>query len=113
MRNRSQGGPESALSKVPGGASGVPSSTGQIVQPQSAPTPFLGRGPGPKPKRFRVLNGGLVMFGNVRTTLRAGKEISEVAYDVSALRKQGIKLEEIVEEPEAEPVPELAQDAVS
>jgi hypothetical protein len=109
MRNKSATGPESALAKVPGGASGVPTSTGQIAIPQSAPTPFLGRGPGPRPKRYRVLNGGLVMFGNVRTTLRAGKEISEIAYDVAGLRKQGIKLEPIVED-DAEPAAELAQE---
>lgn len=110
MRNRTT----EAVSnqKVPGGAPGVPNSQGLIV-PASAPVsnPFAGRGPGPKPKRFRVLNGGQVMFHNVRTTLKAGKEVSSVSYDIAALQRQGIKLEPLVDDVEPEPIENLNPEA--
>lgn len=103
MRNKSsQNGADSALAKIPGGASGIPSPQGQIIPPVQA-NPFLGRGPGPKPKKYRVLNGGFVMFDNVRTVMKAGKEVNDVSYDIAALKKQGIKLELIVDEVEEEP----------
>ena len=44
MRNK---GAEVATAKVPGGASGVPTASGQIAQPTAAPNPFLGRPAGP------------------------------------------------------------------
>jgi len=110
MRNKPNAvGTEGALAKMPGGASGMPSPQGQIVPP--TPTPFLGRGVGPKAKRYRVLNGGMVMFNNARTALRAGKEVSELCYDIAGLKKQGIKLELIADESE-EPEETFAPDPV-
>ncbi len=98
--------PDSSPARVPGGASGVPQ-VGAAVPSNPAAAAFLGRGPGPIPKRYRVINGGMVMMTNVRTTMRAGKEISEKDYDIANLRRQGIKLEELVpEQPEAPAAPE-------
>jgi|HubBroStandDraft_4_1064222.scaffolds.fasta_scaffold68939_3 hypothetical protein len=106
MRNRTT---EGAQPRPPGGASGVPAADGTLAPTPTAasPSPFLGRPAGPKPKMFRVLNGGMVMINNVRATLRAGKEVSSTAYDIAYLRRQGIKLEEIADdsEPTAEPIP--------
>lgn len=86
----------------------MPNAHGQIASAVApVANPFEGRGPGPKPKRYRVLNGGQVMFQNVRTVLKAGKEVSSVGYDIGALKKQGIKLEELVDDVEPEPLENL------
>ena len=104
MRNK---GAEVAGAKVPGGASGVPTASGQIAQPTAAPNPFLGRPAGPKPKRYRVLNGGNVMFNNVRTVLRVGKEVTNLNYDIAGLQRQGIRLEALVDDVEPEALEDL------
>lgn len=111
MRNTTKTA-EGAAARVPGGASGMPTPQGAIAPPVSpAAASFLGRGPGPRPKKYRVLNGGMVMFNNSRTPLRAGKEVSEQHYNIAELKKQGIRLEEIVDE-QAAPIPELEAPAV-
>jgi len=99
-----------------GGASGAPAGVaaqipkvagGHVTEaPKAAP-------PAP-PARYRVLNGGTIVWNNCRTPLRAGKEISSAHYDIALLRRQGIRLERIVDEdpaPVAEARQELAEPA--
>jgi hypothetical protein len=106
---RQDGGPEIAQSGesapvpvlAPGGASGVPGSAGESpVRAVTAAAP----GPGPRQRRWRVVNGGFVMFSGCRTAIKAGKEVDDRNYDIPALRRQGIRLEEVVDEHE-EPAP--------
>ena len=106
MRNKGAGA-EVAGAKVPGGASGVPTASGQIAPTVATPSQFLGRPAGPKPKRYRVLNGGNVMFANVRTQLRVGKEVTNLAYDIAGLQRQGIRLEALVDDVEPEALEDL------
>lgn len=99
-------------------ASGTVNPTGPIMlggasgQPQEPSVPLVARaavtssvydptkaGVGPRPKRYRVLNGGHITWNGNRTVMRAGKEIDSLNYDVTKLRQQGIKLEEIIPEP--------------
>lgn len=69
-----------------------------------------GEGP-PPPRRFRVTKGGTIFqggemgTGGYRTTLREGKEISALHYDIRALQQQGIRLEEIKDEPQLDEDP--------
>lgn len=44
-------------------------------------------------KRYRVLNGGYLMYNGVRTALRAGKIVDDRNYDMPRLRGQGFRLE--------------------
>ncbi len=43
------------------------------------------------------MNGGNIMYGNCRTAMRAGKEISDAQFDIDLLRRQGIRLEPLDE----------------
>jgi hypothetical protein len=95
-RNRivdADAGPESAVAKEAGGAPGVPA-----LSAPEAPLALAGI-PHKPSKRYRVVNGGVVMYNNCRTNIRAGKELSEAEYDIALLRRQGIRLEEL--DPEA------------
>lgn len=61
----------------------------------SAPTEPL-----PEPKkvtRFRVLNGGRIMYRGQMAWLKQGKIVTEQGYDLGILRQQGIKLEALEE----------------
>ena len=87
-----------APATMPGGAAGVPQSVTANTATVKATTPLARGAAGPKPKRWRVLNGGLIVHGGMKTVLRAGKEIDDSNYDLRMLRKQGIRLEEIVDE---------------
>lgn len=80
--------------KVAGGASGVPMGQADVMlSPPPQPGAMMGkRPPGPKPKRYRVVNGGYIVFNGARTVLRAGKEIDETQYDLVMLERQGIIL---------------------
>lgn len=49
----------------------------------------------PPPKWYRVIKGGLVLEGGFRATLKPGKELNELNYNVRRLQQQGIVLEEI------------------
>lgn len=56
----------------------------------------------PKPgdriaKKYRVLNDRNISAGSYRANLPAGKIITEAAYDIPNLVKQGVKLEEVTE----------------
>jgi hypothetical protein len=117
MRNPRQGGTasEGTLSQemvagqsratTPGGASGVPGlvAAGTAVRgPAAAP-----RGPEKSVKRFRVLNGGTIVVAGMRMALRAGKELDERGYDIVQLKRQGIRLEELVDD--SPPADEVAQ----
>jgi hypothetical protein len=102
MRNGMQGG---APQKLPGGASGAPAVVERNVQVAAAQKPAP-KGEAPKPpKRYRVMNGGTIVWQNCRTALRAGKEISDATYDVKLLRRQGIRLEPIEDDEPAAPAP--------
>jgi hypothetical protein len=72
-----------------------------------APAPVVAstenRAPHRKARRFRVMNGGMIAFNGMRTTLRAGKEIDETQYDLRMLERQGIILKPL--DP-PDPVPE-------
>ena len=112
MRNKPNGPnglPESAVPKQAGGAPGVLPAGDRVLPMQARTVANLrdGRGPGPRPKRYRVINGGKYMSGSVQVTLRAGKEIADNQYDVAMLRRVGIRLEELVDETAvaAAPVP--------
>ena len=51
------------------------------------------------PKRYRVLGDKMFMDRHgYRAKMREGKEIDSHNYDIAALRRQGIKLEEIPDE---------------
>lgn len=58
-----------------------------------------------KSKKYRVINGGYIMTGNVRSPLRPGKIVTEDHYDVPKLLLHGIILEEIKEAAPVEVVP--------
>jgi len=50
----------------------------------------------PPTKRFELLQGGVFTIRGYRTTLRAGKVVTETNYDLAALRSQGAQLREVV-----------------
>ena len=96
-----------APNRLPGGAAGVPEAAKPALPAPPSPVGSMaGRGPGPKPKRYRVVNGGSIVQNGCRTPLRAGKEVSNTTYDIAALRRQGIKLEELADEQAPEQVPD-------
>ena len=102
MRNRpNQAGalPEAANATKPGGAAGVPTSDAEKALEMPARTvQKLEPRPDVKVKRFRIMNGGVIMYANSRTTIRAGKVITPNDYDLDKLRAQGIVLKEIEDE---------------
>lgn len=65
----------------------------------------------PTPKRYRILSHGTKDPGKYandpngggRIYLHEGKEISEQHFDIPALKRQGVRLEEILDEPGAHP----------
>lgn len=85
---------ESGIAREAGGGSGVRIPDTEIVTPRA-----LSGVPARPAKRYRVLNGGQVLYNNCRTAIRAGKEITDTQFDIELLRRQGIRLEEIVEAP--------------
>lgn len=50
----------------------------------------------PKPKLYKVVNGGRVVQGGVPTLLRPGARVNEASHDLAMLKQQGIVLEEIL-----------------
>jgi hypothetical protein len=105
MRNKNvTGTPESAVPQRTGGASGVPSSDAEkALEMRARQVATLGGRPDVVAKRYRILNGGMIVYRNSRTALRAGKIIAEHDYDLKLLRDQGIRLELIQEEPAEAP----------
>lgn len=108
MRN----GMKPAPAAMPGGAGGAPTSAGPAPQRaavapaarQEAPRDAV---PAARPKTYRCLNGGTIVADGCRTALRAGKEVSDLQYDIRLLKRQGIRLE-LVEDDVAPSVPEQA-----
>jgi hypothetical protein len=49
----------------------------------------------PPVKKYRVTRGGCVLENGFRTTIKEGKEISEITYNLKKLREQGIRFIEI------------------
>lgn len=107
MRNRPASDTQvpSVPNKPPGGAPGVVLSSPVIPAPVAAPQKPAGGAPPKKRTRYRVLNGGKVTFAGHLTTLKAGKEIDDVQYDVPQLRRQGIRLEILQDEDEEQAAP--------
>jgi hypothetical protein len=102
--------PQSAVAKVAGGAGGVPENAADRQADQGAKA--RARAAVPRPKRYRVTNGGMIVYNNCRTAMRAGKEVSEAQFDLALLRRQGIRLEEIIDDPVPEPAKEEAEPVV-
>jgi hypothetical protein len=95
---------ESAVAKDLGGAPGVPIPATEVV---AAPRALAGA-TSRRPRRYRILNGGNIMYGNCRTAMRAGKEISDAQFDIALLKRQGIRLEEIRDEDSPAETPQAA-----
>ena len=107
---------------MPGGSPGVvPSeqkklSPAGVVHGHGVSRASLSRVAGPEPRRYMVAGGPTsVMYGGCRTKLPLGKVLSEQAFDIDAIRRQGVKLEEIARVPvpveptvEVVPPPEAA-----
>lgn len=111
MRNRAPGDPQTHVGQpgqAPGGASGLPVSPALNLP---GPPPLVGSTAGrtsvPRPPKYRVVNGGMVVMNGCRTQLRAGKELDSTQYDLAFLKRQGIRLELVV--PDA-PEPDLPAD---
>jgi hypothetical protein len=105
MRN----GIKTAPAAMPGGAAGAPTGAGpaplrQAPQPVARATAPTDGTPAPKPKVYRCLNGGTIVANGCRTALRAGKEISDLHYDIRLLKRQGIRLELIEDDVEPSPL---------
>jgi hypothetical protein len=64
------------------------------------------RAPAEPPRLFQVIESKSVLdqVSGTRTMLRAGKEISTQHYDVRALQRQGVKLKEVTDLGEHEPL---------
>lgn len=60
--------------------------------------------PPPEPKVYRVVRGGRILANGYRTTMRAGKEVDNLNYDIKRLQSQGIVLEEIKPEERTRPI---------
>jgi hypothetical protein len=108
MRNRPNvpGQPDVATQVGPaGGAPGLPPSPNHILPgPLPVVGSFSGRPPGPKPKKFRIMNGGFLVQGGVRVVIRAGKEVDETQYNLRFLKSQGFRLEEVTDDLEMPPL---------
>jgi hypothetical protein len=52
----------------------------------------------PHPHYYRVQEDRGISQDGYRTTLRAGKVIADTAYDIKALKRQGVKLEDLGEQ---------------
>jgi len=50
----------------------------------------------PRPKVFRVTNGGRFVQSGMPVQIRVGSRVSEATHDLAALKQQGIHLEEIL-----------------
>lgn len=92
---------------MPGGASGAPQVAAAGMQQAGVgmvkPQASAGHGPPPRePVRYRVMNGGTIVWHGCRTPLRAGKEISDAQYDITLLKRQGIRLARIDQDGEEE-----------
>lgn len=70
---------------------------GQLVRDATENNPDR---PSPPVKKFRVIKGGTYSdpFTRGKATLKEGKEIDALNYDILSLQRQGIKLELIAEE---------------
>lgn len=84
---------------MPGGSPGIEAET-NVQQPHFAQQ-FAAPDPEelaklPKPKVFRVVNGGRFVSGGMPSQIRPGSRVSESTHDLVALRHQGIQLEEII-----------------
>ena len=93
-----------APATMPGGAGGAPANAGPdprkdaVAQaPAAMPSepPTTPAVPAAKPKLYRVMNGGTIVWNSCRTVLRAGKEVSSKDYPIAMLRRQGIRLEPV------------------
>lgn len=90
---------------IPGGASGQPETYIQSLAginlsdtPKPLPTAEELKGV-PGKVWYTVLNGGIINIpGSGKTTIRQGKRVNDVDFDIKLLIMQGIKLEKI--EPE-------------
>ncbi len=51
----------------------------------------------PKPKRFEVLNDCTIGLPGRRLTVKAGKIMDELNYDIPKIKSQGVKLREVQE----------------
>jgi hypothetical protein len=71
------------------------------VMPKDPPPPAADA---KKVRRFRVTKGGTVSTNGYRATLKEGKELDDLNYDIRSLATQGIHLEEI-QAPTPAPVP--------
>lgn len=90
-----------AGARISGGAAGIQSPN--EGNPQHMRGALQQSRPGPKVRKYRVRTGGFLMQNNCRVAIRAGKEILDHQYDIEALKRQGIQLDEITE-PDPEPV---------
>lgn len=109
MRNVRPQAPPTAPHPAPppmtGGASGVPNASPATASAASAAAHVKRDAGSTKPKRYRVMNGGTIVNGGCRTAIRAGKEITDQQYDIAHLKRQGIKLEPLVDEEDIAPPP--------
>jgi hypothetical protein len=102
MRNGMKAG--QAPAAMPGGAGGAPIGAGPLpmrTMPAQVHQPIVekvvDKTPAPSPRIYRVLNGGTIVWNGCRTTLRAGKEVSDKDYDIRMLMRQGIKFAPVLE----------------
>lgn len=109
MRNQTKG---AATAPVAGGASGAPVAAAPRHEQAAPKTVAVDRGPAPKPKLYRVMNGGTIVTASCRTVMRAGKEVSDKDYDIRMLQRQGIRLSPIEDEAEPEQAAHRPGDVV-
>lgn len=84
---------------MPGGTLGVaevttPTMSHQMTAHQAPDPEELAKLP--KPRVYRVTNGGRVVQSGMPVLLRPGSRVSDATHDLAMLRHQGISLEEII-----------------
>lgn len=81
---------------IPSRAPNRPAQLGQVVGSALRPE----RADAPRAREFRVVNGGMYAQGGMKLPMRAGKIVTDGAYDIEDLVAQGIVLEAINPPPE-------------
>lgn len=81
--------PPEEVEKIP---EAVPVITSEVQKPSAVDAE-----PPPPPKTFKVVKGGYILYDGCRSFMPEGKTVTETAYDLDLLRKQGIELELVAE----------------